>query len=121
MQLTTIVSLLALASATLAAPGSQPPSKGQHDSNPSQDLVTFWDEADFLGLRIVGNAKFNECKNFKPNFTKRTTSAKAIKGRCSVFVEKDCRGEGFTFVKSGVSDLPNWIDNKSQSWKCLES
>lgn len=35
--------------------------------------------------------------------------------------DKDCKGTGFSFDTTGVKDLPDWIDNKSKSWKCVDA
>lgn len=34
---------------------------------------------------------------------------------------QNCKGTGFSFNTAGTKQLPDWIDNKAKSWKCVDA
>ncbi|KAK4465318.1 hypothetical protein QBC42DRAFT_343945 [Cladorrhinum samala] len=105
------VSLLTLATAAAAAPSAV---EGR-----AVTLIDLWADRDFLGLKFTGSADVGQCKNLPSNFNDLVTSGKARSGyRCTVWVDKDCKGTGFSFVSNPKID--SWIDNKASSWKCVK-
>jgi hypothetical protein len=53
-------------------------------------------------------------------FNNNVSSCKSRAGfRCTIWVKKNCDGTGFSFDTAGASSLPDWINNKASSWKCV--
>ncbi|CZR61918.1 uncharacterized protein PAC_11815 [Phialocephala subalpina] len=120
MQFFSVISASLLASVALAAPAPAPVLDATIETRSVSEQIDVWQDADFLGLKFTGSAEVGQCKNFPGGFTNNITSGKAKPGfRCTVWVDKDCKGTGFSFNTAGVKDLPDWIDNKSKSWKCV--
>ncbi|KAK4161325.1 hypothetical protein QBC43DRAFT_217921 [Cladorrhinum sp. PSN259] len=109
------LTILALATATMAAPSPAPATI----ENRAVTLIDVWVDANFLGLKFTGSADVGQCKNFPSDFNDKLTSGKARPNyRCTVWVDKDCKGTGFSFINSSKFD--SWIDNKASSWKCVD-
>ena len=119
MQLTAIISILALAGSALAAPAAEPIAAPVIEVR-AEPLIDVWDGSGFLGLKFTGSADIGQCKNFPKDFNDNITSGKAKKGRCTIWVDKDCKGTGFSFNKDGEDKFPDWINNKASSWKCVK-
>lgn len=85
----------------------------------AQPLIDAWADKNFLGLKFTGERAPGGCFDFPSNFQNLLTSAKARPGFvCTVWVDKACKGTGFSFDKKGEDKFPGWIDNKAKSWKC---
>ncbi|KAK3984276.1 hypothetical protein QBC44DRAFT_346126 [Cladorrhinum sp. PSN332] len=103
-----------LATAVMAAPSIAPATI----ENRAVTLIDLWADADFLGLKFTGSADVGQCKNLPSDFNDRITSGKARANyRCTVWVDKDCKGTGFSFISNPKFD--SWVDNKASSWKCV--
>ncbi|KAK3313009.1 hypothetical protein B0H66DRAFT_595487 [Apodospora peruviana] len=132
MHFTTITSLLATialaGNAVMATPVPAASPEGEAttttvEARAEAPLIDLWDEAGFLGLKFTGSANVGDCKNLPSKFNDLSSSGKAKAGfRCTVWVAKDCKGDGFSFNTSGSNSkqFPSWIDNKSSSWKCVK-
>jgi hypothetical protein len=86
------------------------------------ELIDLWQDPGFLGLKFTGSSTVGTCENLKgTGFNNNVSSAKSKPGfRCTVWVKEDCLGTGFSFnADPGAATLPDWIDNKSSSWKCV--
>jgi len=131
MQFSSIVAIISLAATSVVAA----PSYHQSEKSTGADkaapapaatpapLSDFWEDKDFLGIKLTGKANIGECKNFPQEFNNIFSSAKARAGlRCTVWVKKDCEGTGFSYnEKPGAPKFPDWIDNKASSWKCVKN
>ncbi|CCC14894.1 hypothetical protein SMACR_07708 [Sordaria macrospora] len=88
------------------------------------DLVDFWTDANFLGLKHTGQGNVGECKNLPGDFNDRISSAKARSGyRCTVWIDANCNTgtTGYSFDTSSGSSFPGWINDKASSWKCVRA
>ncbi|KAH8881960.1 hypothetical protein GQ53DRAFT_610946, partial [Thozetella sp. PMI_491] len=104
-------------SGAVAAPAPAPAA----EKTSASPLIDLWKNKEFLDLKFTGSANVGDCKNLPSNFADNVSSGKAKPGfRCTVWVNKDCKGTGFSFnEKPGASSFPDYIDNKSSSWKCV--
>lgn len=110
-------SLLAIAISTLSVTAAPTPAAAA-----KSQLIDLWQDPGFLGLKFTGSSTVGTCENLKgTGFNNNVSSGKAKPGfRCTVWVKEDCLGTGFSFnAAPGASSLPDWIDNKSSSWKCV--
>ena len=124
MQFATLTTLLAAGSAFAApAPAAEPiDASAAIEARAPTALIDLWQDANFLGLKFTGSAELEECKNLPSNFNDITTSGKARPGfRCTIWVNKDCKADGFSFDNNGVKQLPSWINDKASSWKCVKA
>ena len=89
----------------------------------SVQLIQLWNDADFLDLKFTGSGVVDACYNLPAKFTDVSTSGKAKAGfRCTIWVDKACKGDGFSFnANPGKNQFPSWIDNKASSWKCVKA
>ncbi|KAF2664342.1 hypothetical protein BT63DRAFT_444081 [Microthyrium microscopicum] len=112
MHYSTILIALAASVASAAPTGATTAAK-------DQELIQLWQDQKFLGLKFTGSGVVDKCFNLPGDFTNNVSSAKAKPGfRCTIWVKKDCKDTGFSFDEAGNKVLPDWIDNKSKSWKC---
>lgn len=119
MHFTTLLLTSTLALATPITPSI--PSTDTLDTRAAkvQPLIDAWADKNFLGLKFTGERAPGGCFDFPSNFQSLLTSAKARPGFvCTVWVDKACKGTGFSFDKNGEDKFPAWIDNKAKSWKC---
>ncbi|KAH8895976.1 hypothetical protein GQ53DRAFT_743906 [Thozetella sp. PMI_491] len=109
----TITATAILISGAVAAPAAEAAAV-----SPEIDL---WQDSGFLGIKFTGSANPGDCKNLASNFNDIFSSGKAKPGfRCTIWVDKDCKGTGFSFNESpGASSFPSWINDKASSWKCV--
>lgn len=128
MQLTTLLTTLFAATA-LAAPAPAPEAAPIAEADApilearAQDLIDLWKNKNFLDLKFTGSANPGDCKNLPSNFNDISSSGKAKAGfRCTIWVDKDCKGTGFSFNQNpGSSAFPDWINDKASSWKCVKA
>ncbi|KAH8744575.1 hypothetical protein BGZ57DRAFT_977160 [Hyaloscypha finlandica] len=120
MQFFSTIAFSMIATLAIAAPVADPAPAA--DAAAKQDLVDFWQDAGFLGLKRTGASTVGTCVNLSgTGFEDNITSAKSKPGfRCTTWVDANCKGTGFSFNASpGSRQFPSWIDNKSSSWKCV--
>ena len=131
MQLTAVlVAALSLAATSIAAP--VPIDTADIDITSSladnlaeraaaaEPLIDLWEGKDFLEIKFTGSAALDECKNFGSKQNDVFQSGKAKKGkRCTIWVDKNCKGTGFSFNQQGKDAFPSWINKKASSWKCV--
>jgi hypothetical protein len=88
-----------------------------------QELFDLWVDQNLLQLKFTGSANVEQCENLPSNFASVVSSGESKPGfRCTIWVQKDCKGTGFSFNDNpGAKTLPSWIDNKSNSWKCVKA
>ncbi|CCC14893.1 hypothetical protein SMACR_07709 [Sordaria macrospora] len=125
MQLTTILTTL-LATVAIAAPAPAPEAIAEPApilEARAQDLIDLWKNKNFLDLKFTGSANVGDCKNLPSNFNDISSSGKAKAGfRCTIWVDKDCKGTGFSFNQNpGSASFPDWINDKASSWKCVKA
>jgi hypothetical protein len=126
MQYTTLF-IAALAAVASALPAAEPATASAAASATATSaaaatktkLIDLWEDPNFLGLKFTGQSTVGTCENLKNKNV--ISSAKSKPGfRCTVWVQPDCNGTGFSFnAKPGSAQFPEWIDNKSKSWKCV--
>ncbi|KAK3401339.1 hypothetical protein B0T20DRAFT_346428 [Sordaria brevicollis] len=124
MQLTTLlISLLTTVAIAAPAPAPAPEPEAAILEARAQDLIDLWKNKNFLDLKFTGNANPGDCKNLPSNFNDISSSGKAKAGfRCTIWVDKDCKGTGFSFNQNpGSSAFPDWINDKASSWKCVKA
>ena len=127
MQFSIIAKTLALAMAAMsvnAAPAPAPAVEIVSEvAASSQPLIDLWKNTDFLDIKFTGSAEVGECKNFAKKFTDIFSSGKAKPGfRCTIWVNKDCKGTGFSFnADPGSASFPSWINDEASSWKCVKA
>ena len=122
MQFTTVFIAAIAATMAAASPIAQPEAAVAAKAK-SQTVIDLWDNKKFLGLKFTGDAAPGDCKNLPKDFNNIITSGKSRAGfRCTVWVDHDCNGTGFSFnANPGVEALPDWINNKVSSWKCVNA
>ncbi|KAK3343309.1 hypothetical protein B0H65DRAFT_470927 [Neurospora tetraspora] len=122
MQLTTLLTTMAIA-APAPAPEAEAIAEPAILLARAQDLIDLWKNKDFLDLKFTGSANPGDCKNLPSNFNDISSSGKAKAGfRCTIWVDKDCKGTGFSFNQNpGSSSFPDWINDKASSWKCVKA
>ena len=117
--LTIVLTTLSIAASTMAAPA--PVAEPAAAAPQAQPLIDLWQDKDFLGIKFTGSAKLEECKNFQGQNDNVFESGKSKPNfRCTIWVDKDCKGTGFSFnTKPGAPSFPGWINKKASSWKCV--
>jgi hypothetical protein len=122
MHSTTFITLAMAITSALALPAAAAAAADVQLSKRAEPLIDLWQDRDFLGLKFTGSANVGDCKNLPRDFNNNVSSGKARPGfRCTVWVDRDCQGTGFSFnAAPGSSAFPEWIDNKSSSWKCVK-
>ncbi|KAL0467456.1 hypothetical protein QR685DRAFT_359871 [Neurospora intermedia] len=123
MHLNTLLPTL-LTTLALAAPGPAPwpaPEAAPALEPRAQDLIDLWKNKNFLDLKFTGSANPGDCKNLPSNFNDIASSGKAKAGfRCTIWVDANCRGTGFSFNQNpGSASFPDWINDRASSWKCV--
>ncbi|KAF2398222.1 hypothetical protein EJ06DRAFT_558599 [Trichodelitschia bisporula] len=120
MHFSTILLAALTSTSTIAAPAPAPaPNTLSARATP---LIDLWQDSGFLGLKFTGKSNVGTCENLAGSgFNNNVSSGKAKPGfRCTIWVNKDCDGTGFSFnANPGSNQFPSWIDNKSSSWKCV--
>ncbi|CAG8982358.1 hypothetical protein HYALB_00014059 [Hymenoscyphus albidus] len=112
-------SLIAIMAAAITA--APTPNAQEASATAATQLIDLWVDKDFLGLKFTGSSTVNTCNNLSGGFRDSVSSGKAKAGfRCTVWVDNDCLGTGFSFNANPGSNLfPSWINDQSSSWKCV--
>lgn len=123
MHFTSILTTLFAATALAAPAPITSPNDAPILSARAQDLIDLWKNKNFLDLKFTGSANPGDCKNLPSNFNDITSSGKAKAGfRCTVWVDANCKGTGFSFNQNpGSAAFPDWINDKASSWKCVKA
>lgn len=124
MQLTTLTLLLATTALAAPAPTENDISARGTKKPQAQPLIDLWRDANFLGIKFTGEGSLDQCYNLD-GFNDQASSAKAKDNfRCTIWVDKNCKGTGFSFIKGDAADqkkFPSWINDKASSWKCVKN
>jgi len=115
MQLTTIISTLALA---VAAVNAIPSAEGETiEKRQVSNVLQLWVNYCYDGSRYQGNAANGACVNLPTNFRDRASSGKPkLNYDCWIYDLPNCRGDNY-----GISaNDPKFsrLNNKAASWRC---
>ncbi|CZS90987.1 hypothetical protein WAI453_003849 [Rhynchosporium graminicola] len=125
MQFFSIITASFLATLAIAAPA--PVAAPETVAEPAQiearavPLIDLWKNSQFLDLKFTGSSNAGTCVNLPSNFNDIASSGKAKPGfRCTIWVNANCKGTGFSFNASpGSASFPAWINDTASSWKCV--